>query len=76
MADLFAALAQAKPKEPKKEEPPAVDAAVPCSAYHPNPTHVCSVGGGDASFSSDNGKTWQCRAHVPKGFFPKDRAAC
>jgi hypothetical protein len=37
--------------------------------------HTCWVGGGDAYYSWDGGKTWACRLHVPGGFFALRDAA-
>ncbi len=28
------------------------------------PQHRCAVGGGDAAYSIDSGKTWLCRKHA------------
>jgi hypothetical protein len=38
------------------------------------PQHPCSEGDGDGDFSSNSGRTWQCRAHRGPGF-PEARAA-
>jgi hypothetical protein len=57
--DLFA---------PAPEKAPAV---TPCTRPW-NGWHSCYVGGGDASFSDDFGRSrWFCRAHAPANFFPR-----
>ena len=46
----------------------------PCaSPWCGPPQHRCSVGGGDAAHSNDNGRTWQCVVHLAD--FSKRRAA-
>jgi hypothetical protein len=83
--DLFAPspAAQPKPKAPAlapyEPTPPApsvtMNAGQACARRATEGGHVCRVGGGDASFSDDDGKTWFCVDHRPAGFLPKDRVA-
>lgn len=79
MPDLFdfgfddPAPAELRPPAPKPAPPPAPAPAGPCERRARAHGYVCRVSGGDACFSDDSGRTWFCRRHAPRGFFPADR---
>lgn len=79
MPDLFdfgfddPAPAEVKKPLPAPPPPPPPAAPRPCERRAWTNGHVCRVGGGDACFSDDSGRTWFCRIHAPRGFFVKDR---
>jgi hypothetical protein len=53
--------------------PPATAPLVPCARKRWSGGYACRVGGGDACFSDNNGASWFCAGHAPRGFFPADR---
>jgi hypothetical protein len=59
--------------KPAAAPAPAPEPARPCARKARPGGYVCRVGKGDACFSDDNGRTWFCRGHAPRGFFPADR---
>jgi hypothetical protein len=62
--------------KPKAAPPPAPAApAAPCTRRAFAGGYRCRVGGGDACYSDNNGQSWFCRVHVPRGFLPADREA-
>lgn len=76
MADLF----DMEPKlaEKAKDELELAEAlgakVTPCTRpFTGEPSHRCRIGGGDAGYSDNGGRSWFCGAHRPRDFLPKDR---
>jgi hypothetical protein len=53
--------------------PPPPAPLVKCPRRRWSGGYACRVGGGDACFSDNNGASWFCAPHAPRGFFPADR---
>lgn len=71
--DLFGdAVPADRPIAPPPAPPRAAAPLTPCTRPFVGP-YRCRVGGGDASFSDDDGRSWLCRAHLPPGFLPQQR---
>lgn len=67
--------APARPTAPPPAPPPPPSLKADCCRPAWEGGHVCRVGGGDACYSDDNGRTWFCPKHVPAGFLPADRVS-
>jgi hypothetical protein len=65
---------EVKKPAPAPAPPPPEPAKIePCARRPWSGGYRCRVGGGDACFSDNNGGSWFCRIHAPRGFFPADR---
>ncbi len=70
--DLFTITAPTQP-DAVRRQPSNIERAAAVTAcarrWTGKPQHQCSVGGGDAAYSANSGRDWQCERHVPPTFF-------
>ena len=70
--DLFTITAPTQPDAIQRQPEHIRRAAAVTACARPwsgKPQHQCSIGGGDAAYSRNSGKTWECDRHVTPDFY-------